>query len=446
MTEGDPFRLILRFAVPLFIGNIFQQVYNMVDSIVVGRFVSSEALAAVGCSGTPFGFFMTLIQGFTAAATVLISQAYGAGNEKQLKRAYGSSSMIVLAGGLILTVAGTFAARPLLILLNTPENILDMSALYLRTVCLGLLATCLYNTMASCLRAVGNSVIPLYALILTSLLNVVLDLAFVIGLGMGVFGVALATVLSQLVSGILCLAYCIRNIPQFAPVNLVTGLEGQMVKEVFRLGIPSSLQSSIVSISAMCMQRAVNSYGSTVTAAYTIGNRTEQLFFCLSFAIGLAVGTFSGQNAGAGKYDRVKSGLRAGFVISTVYTAGVMAVLIPFSPWILRIFTTDSQVISIAVSYCRIIAVFAPVLGLVFIFQHLLRSCSDIAPTVWMSITEVVSRAVLPFLFSMLWGYAGIWWTSPVGWTASAIIGYARFRTGRWMEKSRKTQERLERT
>ena len=444
MTEGNPFGLILRFAVPLFIGNIFQQVYNMVDSIVVGRFVSSDALAAVGCGASPFGFYMTLIQGFTVAGSVLISQAYGARNEKQLRRAYGTSTMIILAAGVLLTVGGSLAARPLLILLKTPPNILDQSAVYLRTVCMGLLATCLYNTMASCLRAVGNSVIPLYALILTSLLNVGLDLLFVISFGMGVFGVALATVLSQLVSGVICLLYAIKYFPQFAPENLLSGFQRQMAAEVLRIGIPSSLQSSIVSISAMCMQRAVNSFGSVVTAGYTIGNRTDQLFFCLSFAIGLAVGTFAGQNAGAGNYNRVREGVKKGFLISTVYTVATAAVLIPLAPQICRIFTTDASVISVAVPYCRITSSFAPMLGMVFIYQNVLRSCSDIAPTVWMSITEVTSRAILPFVFSALWGYAGIWWATPVGWTASVIIGFLRFRSGKWMEKSHRTQERLE--
>ena len=344
MTEGNPFGLILRFAVPLFIGNLFQQVYNMVDSIVVGRFVSSDALAAVGCGASPFGFFMTLIQGFTVAASVLISQAYGAGNKKQLRRAYVTSSMITLAAGILLTVIGSLIARPLLILLKTPPNILDLSVVYLRTVCLGLLATCLYNTMASCLRAVGNSVIPLYALILTSLMNVALDLLFVIAFGMGVFGVALATVLSQLVSGVLCLLYATKNFPEFSLKNITGSLHRQMAAEVMRIGIPSSLQSSIVSISAMCMQRAVNSFGSVVTAGYTIGNRTDQLFFCLSFAIGLAVGTFAGQNAGAGNYNRVREGVKKGFLISTVYTVATAAVLIPLAPQICRIFTTDASV------------------------------------------------------------------------------------------------------
>ena len=408
MTEGNPFGLILRFAVPLFIGNLFQQVYNMVDSIVVGRFVSSDALAAVGCGASPFGFFMTLIQGFTVAASVLISQAYGAGNKKQLRRAYVTSSMITLAAGILLTVIGSLIARPLLILLKTPPNILDLSVVYLRTVCLGLLATCLYNTMASCLRAVGNSVIPLYALILTSLMNVALDLLFVIAFGMGVFGVALATVLSQLVSGVLCLLYATKNFPEFSLKNITGSLHRQMAAEVMRIGIPSSLQSSIVSISAMCMQRAVNSFGSVVTAGYTIGNRTDQLFFCLSFAIGLAVGTFAGQNAGAGNYNRVREGVKKGFLISTVYTVATAAVLIPLAPQICRIFTTDASVISVAVPYCRITSSFAPMLGMVFIYQNVLRSCSDIAPTVWMSITEVTSRAILPFIFSAIWGSSSV--------------------------------------
>jgi len=268
-----------------------------------------------------------------------------------------------------------------------------------------------------------------------SLLNVILDLVFVIGLHMGVAGVATATVLSQFLSAGVCLLYVLRRMPMLRFGLGDLKCEAPIVRELLRIGFPVALSSCGVSLSVMFMQRAVNAYGSTVMAAYTIGERAEQLGMCLAFSIGMAVGTFCGQNAGARKFDRVKQGFRVGHFLSLGYALGVSLLVSLFTRPLARLFTSDPEVLDIAVNYMRIIAIFLPALGLVFIYQNFLRSMGDVAPTIWMSITEILARSVLAFVFSAMFGYVGIWWVTPLGWIASLLIGILRYRSGAWAKR-----------
>lgn len=441
MTEGNPFSLILRFAVPLFIGTIFQQVYNMVDSIVVGQFVGKNALAAVGGCGSAYSLIIALVTGFATAASVLLAQAFGGGDPGQTQRSYTTSITVILMTGGALTVVGLLAARGLLTLLGTPADVMGDAVIYLRTICGGILATCLYNALSSCLRAVGDSTTPLVALILSSVVNVGLDLLFVIGFNLGVFGVAIATVLAQLIAGLFCLVCVVRRTEIFR-FDLQC-MDRSITKEVFRIGFPAAFSSAIVVVSSMCIQRAVNLFGSDAAAAYAAGNRTEQAFLCLSYAIGMAVGTFCGQNIGARKYDRVREGIHCGAIINILYSLMMAFLMFVFAPQVLRIFTTSYAVVEIGVPMVRITAVFAPLLGFVFIFQNFLRSASDIVPTIWMSICEITARSILPFVFSAAAGYFGIWWATPVGWAGSALIGFLRYQGNTWRKKSQASLERI---
>jgi len=443
MTEGKVFDLIMKFAIPLFIGSVFQQVYNMADSIVVGQFIGKNALAAVGGCASSYNLILALISGFSTAASVIIAQAYGSGDVERVRKSFYTSVIVIMVTGVLMTVVGILAARPLLEILGTPADVMDEAVIYLTTICAGILATCLYNAIASCLRAIGNSFIPLLALIMASLINVGLDLFFVLSLGLGVFGTALATVISELMSGIFCLIYALKKTEVFAFSDFHGVMDIVIVKEVFRIGIPAALSSSIVMISAMFMQRAVNQFGSDAAAAYTAGSRTEQIFMCLSFAIGQAIGTFSGQNIGAEKYDRVKEGMRNGYLINLLYTVVMGCIMFFGAPYVLAIFTTSQKVAEIGVPMVRITAVFAPVLGFVFIFQNFLRSASDISPTIWMSACEISAWSILSFVFAAIGGCFGIWWATPVGWSGSMLIGLIRYRSGAWKEKSRKARERL---
>lgn len=435
MTSGSPLKMITLFAVPMFIGNVFQQVYNMVDSIVVGKFVGSNALAAVGtCSGA-FNLILALIVGLTSGMSVVIAQYFGAKDYVMVKTTFISAIIVNMSVGVGVTVLGIFLSRPLLILLGTPADIMEDAVTYLTIMFFGTLANCMYNGMSSVLRALGDSVIPLLILIAASLMNVGLDLLFVVSFGMGVAGVALATVISQLISAILCIIYVFIKLPMLRFKRNEFHADRQVIKEIVRIGVPAALSSSGVSISVMFMQRAINAYGSTVIAAYTSGNRAEQLGMCLSFSIGASVGTFCGQNIGAKNFQRVRQGLHAGYIICFAYTIIVGALMFIFADFLSGLFSSEKDVIDISSECIRVVALFAPVLGLVFIFQNFLRSAGDVTPTVWMSLSEIAARSILAFTFSALFGYHGIWWATPVGWTGSALIGYLRYRSGKWREK-----------
>lgn len=435
MTSGSPMKIITLFAVPMFVGNVFQQVYNMVDSIVVGNFVGPNALAAVGTCGGAFNLILALIVGLTSGMSVVVAQYFGAKNYAMVKRTFISAIIVNMSVGVGVTVLGVLLARPLLLLLGTPEDIMEDAVTYLTIMFLGTLANCMYNGMSSVLRALGDSVIPLLILVAASLTNVGLDLLFVLSFGMGVAGVALATVLSQLISAILCIIYVFIKLPMLRFKKKEFYADRAVVREIVRIGVPAALSSSGVSISVMFMQRAINAYGSTVIAAYTSGNRAEQLGMCLSFSIGASVGTFCGQNIGAKNFERVKRGLHAGYIICFSYTIIVGVLMFAFSDFLSRMFSSDKTVIEISSECIRVVALFAPMLGLVFLFQNFLRSAGDVTPTVWMSISEIAARSVLAFTFSALFGYHGIWWATPVGWTGSALIGYIRYRSGKWKKK-----------
>ncbi len=441
MTQGNPFRMILWFAVPLFIGSVFQLFYNMVDSIVVGKYVGEQALAAVGACSSPYSFVSSLILGFTNGASVIVAQTYGSGSQGNVRKAYITSVKVILLTGIVFTVVGIVVTRPLLIIMQTPADVIEDSASYMTIMCIGILATCLYNGMASFLRAVGNSIIPLVSLILSSVINVILDLIFVLAAGMSVKGVAIATLIAQLISGIYCWIYVRRKMPYLRFQLSEFKMDGDMTKEMIRIGLPAAFSTSVVTLSTMFIQRAVNVYGSTVMAAYTAGLRTEQICMCLAFSIGTATGIFCGQNIGANKQDRVIRGLHAGIIISLIYTLVMGSVMFFGAGAILRLFTTSEKVVEIGTLMVRITAAFSPALGFVFCFQHFLRNVSDVKPTVWMSFSEITARGVLPFIFSAFWGYQGIWWATPIGWSGSLLIGFLRYKSGKWKEMAKLQME-----
>lgn len=435
MTQGKPVAAITKFAIPMFVGSVFQQVYNMVDSIVVGQFVGPQALAAVGTCAGAFNLLIALITGLTSGMSVVTAQYFGAQKTDSVRRTFISSTIVILLTGMAVSVIGVVLARPLLLALNTPADVIDDAVLYLSILFAGTLANCLYNGISAVLRALGDSVMPLVILVAASLLNVALDVVFVISLNMEVAGVAAATVLAQLVSAVVCLVYVFRKIPMLRFGFRELRCDNTIIRELLRIGLPVALSSCGVSLSVMFMQRAINAYGSTVMAGYTIGNRAENVGMCLAFSIGMAVGTFCGQNVGAGKFDRVRQGLHVGYALSIGYAVTVAVLILVFARPLAGIFSPDEEVLDIAVTNMRITAFFLPMLGLIFVYQNFLRSVGDVAPTVWMSVTEIVARSVLAFLFSALFGYVGIWWVTPIGWIASVLIGFFRYRSGVWARR-----------
>ncbi len=436
MTKGNPGRLILRFAVPLFIGNIFQQLYNTVDAMVVGRFVGIQALAGVGASASSYSLIISLVNGFATGASVVIAQVFGSGSTEKVRQAYITTWKILAVCGAAFTLIGLLCCGFLLRLLGTPEDVYADAHVYMLVMCAGVLATCLYNGIASFLRSVGDSRTPLNALILSSVVNIVLDLAFVLFLGMGVAGVAVATLLAQLLSGLYCLAVVHKNMPQMKFSLREFKMDPSTAREMVRIGVPSAFSTVVVTASTMFIQAAVNRYGSLVVGAYTVDLKVENICMCLAYSIGMATGIFCGQNAGAKDRERTVLGLHTGIVIAVIYSTLMGILMWVFAGPLIRIFSEDEEVLAIGLPVVRITAVFSPVLGVLFVFQHFLRNVSDVKPTVVMSFAEIFSRGILPFVLSKWYGYYGIWWATPIGWMLSLLIGVVRYRSGKWKERS----------
>lgn len=328
MTVGNPTKMILDFTVPLFIGNVFQQLYNMADTIIVGKFVGANALAAVGSTGTIMFLIIGFLQGMTAGFTVPTAQKFGAGDMKSVRKTVGSAAILSFIVSAIMTVISMCGMKWLLHFMNTPDNIFDDAYRYIMVICAGIFAQVLYNLLASILRALGNSKTPLYFLILAAVLNIVLDLVFIIVFHMGAAGAAYATVISQGISGVLCLVYIIRRVPLLKLTKDDWKLDATLVKIQFGIGFPMAFQYSITAVGAMMMQSALNILGSVAIAGFTAASKIEQLVTQVYVALGTTMATYCAQNMGAGKILRIRQGFRSatwmGFAYAVVAGIFVM--------------------------------------------------------------------------------------------------------------------------
>lgn len=438
MTTGSPSRHILKFALPLVIGNIFQQFYNLVDSAIVGKYVGSDALAAVGACGSVNWLFFSLSSGLGIGIGVIVSQFYGAKKDDKVRTTIANSFYVLISAALAVSILGYLIAPWLLAFLNTPENIIDASITYMRTTCLGIVAISLYNGSASILRALGDSRTPLYFLILSSICNVVMDLFFVLSLGMGVLGVALATIISQAISAIACLTYSLLRNSYFKFTKELLKPDLKIIKTSFRLGIPIALQSGMIAVSCVALQSVVNSFGSTVVAAFTITNRVEQIIQQPYNSLGTALTTYSGQNIGAGKIDRVKSGFRQSVVIVAIFSACMIPAFFLFGKNIAGVFVTETEVIEMGAKALRINSVCYFFLGLIYVPRGILNGCGDAGFAMINGITEVVCRLLYSSIFTRIAsiGHWGIWITTGLTWLTVSCVCLLRFASGKWKEKA----------
>ncbi len=438
MTVGSPARHILKFALPLLIGNFFQQLYNMVDSIVVGNFVGKNALAAVGtCSSMNFLFF-SLSSGLAIGIGIIVAQYFGAKDKKNVRSTIANSFYVLISASLVVSTLGILLAPALLRLLATPDNIIGDSITYMRTTCAGIIGIAFYNGAASILRALGDSRTPLYFLILASIVNVVLDLTFVLSLGLGVFGVALATIIAQAISAASCLLYAYRRVPYFRLNKEELRPHRAIIAKSFRLGVPMALQNSMIAISCMVLQSVVNSFGDTVMAAFTITNRVEQIVQQPYSSLGAALTTYSGQNIGAGKIDRVKKGFAQCTLIALVFSLLLIPLAYLFGHRIVGIFVRENDVIEIGYKALRITSLCYFGLGMIYVPRALLNGCGDTAFAMINGGSEVICR----ILFSQLLiripalGYWAIWITTGATWAVTALVCVARYFQGKWKTKS----------
>lgn len=439
MTVGSPAKHILKFALPLLIGNLFQQLYNMVDSVVVGNFVGSDALAAVGTCGSTNFLFFSLSSGLAIGIGVIVSQFYGADDEENVRATIANSFYVLSSAAIAVSMIGFFAAPYILTLLRVPDTIIGSSILYMRTTCMGILGIATYNGVAAILRALGDSRTPLYFLILSSLVNVVLDLTFVMYLGWGVFGVALATIIAQYASAIASLAYAYWKVPYFKLTKEELKPHKRIIARSFRLGVPIALQSSMIAVSCMALQSVVNGFGETVMAAYTVSMRIEQLVQQPYSSLSSAVTTFSGQNIGAGDVERVKKGFRQATFMVLIFSLTMIPVMYLGGESLVRLFVKDNEeTVRIAFRALRVTSLCYFGLGMIYVPRGLMNGCGDAAFSLINGISEVVCRISFAHILTRIpmIGYWGVWLTTGLTWVMTGIVCLIRYAQGAWKHKA----------
>ncbi|MBR6469906.1 MAG: MATE family efflux transporter [Lachnospiraceae bacterium] len=434
MTHGNELKLLAGFSVPMLIGNLFQQVYNMVDSIVVGKYVGADALAAVGATGSLTFLFFSLCIGLTGGIGIVISQHFGAGDDTNVRRTIFNSIYIILTSGIVMSLLGVLLARPVLTFLRTPANILDDATAYMQIASGGIIAVAAYNCISSILRALGDSKTPLIFLIFASLVNVQLDLVLVINFGLGVKGVAYATIIAQVLSAAASLTFALRKNPFFAIHREEMHFDKKIAVKCIRLGVPLAFQSSLIAVSCVALQSVVNTFGSTVVAAFTATSRIEQLVQQPFNSLGMALSTFTGQNMGAGKLDRVKRALiRCVFVIAG-FSLMMLILFYAFGNGIMKIFVSDPDVIAFGTQALRITSWFYFSLGMIYIIRGLLNGAGDAIYSMINGCVEVFGRITFSNTLVLIpsVGKWGVWLSTALTWLITGIASLIRYRQGKW--------------
>lgn len=437
MTEGNAFNIILRFSLPLLLGNLFQQLYNTVDSIIVGNFVGKHALAAVG-AGFPFMTLMiSFFFGFSVATTVMISQAYGSGNHAKIPKIANSVYKAVLIASIPFTIICYLLAGWMLEIIQVPDDgTLAMGTIYLQIVFLGLIGTIGFNLNSGLLQGVGDSSSSVRFLILACIINIILDLFFVIFLKMGVAGAALATSISQWASFLLGLVHIQKNYPEISFRPLQVKFDQDIFKESLRLGLPSALQGSIFSLGAMAYSRIINNYGTNFIAGFQAAMKIDNFIFMPLDSYSAALTSYTGQNAGARRIDRIKEGRKAGLKIAFITCLIVCIVLYPLSDFVMRLFSQESEVIQVGVWYLHSLLPFYFTLAFLFIFNGVLRGVGQMnVPMISSFISLWLARVPTAYIISKTLGKRFIFYAMPFGWLMGSIISIIYYAKGNWKKK-----------
>ncbi len=426
MTQGSPLRLIFAFALPLMAGNVFQQLYTIVDTAVVGQVMGVKALAALGAADWLNWMMVGIIQGLTQGFSILMAQYFGAKDHRSLSRSIGASVTLCGISALVLLVLGQLAAKPVLQISNTPSGIIHISLLYLRIVFGGIPVVMIYNLLASILRALGDSKTPLYAMILASLVNVALDLLFVMAFHWGVAGAAAATVIAQVFSGI----YCFCNIRKIAIIELKREdftLKGKLTGSLLKLSSPIALQNAIISVGGIVVQGVVNRYGTLFIAGFTATNKLYGLLEIAATSYGYAMTSYVGQNLGAKLIDRIKKGMRSAAVVALITSAVISAAMLLSGKLFLRLFISGTPeefdgAMKIAYHYLSIMAVCLPILYMLHIYRSALMGLGDTVVPMLSGFAEMAVRMAVAMLLPLLMGREGIYYAEVGAWTAAALL------------------------
>ncbi|MCC0658753.1 MATE family efflux transporter [Clostridioides sp. ZZV14-6154] len=437
LTTDHEGKSIFFFAMPMLIGSLFQQLYNTADSIIVGRFIGKEAMAAVSGANPIMFLLVAMLMGVSLGFSILISQFYGSGDLKKVKATIDTTYILLFIGSILISVIGIVFGGPMLKLMNTPESVFNQSKLYLTIIFGGILFSAGYNSVSAILRGLGDSVTPLYFLIIATILNIVLDLTFIVVLKMGVEGVALATIMAQAVSFIISIIYLNKKheVLKFKIKGIV--YDNKIFKDGLRLGLPSGVQQMLFSIGNMALQFLVNSYGTSAMAAFGAGLRIENFISLPIMNLGSAVSTFVAQNIGAGESERVRKGIRESIKMTLILAIVVVALILLFRENLISLFNTDKEVIEIGSSYLFIIGPFFLFIGTSFVLSSAMKGAGDSMFALMSSVVSLwLGRIPASYLFSRLFGTDGIWMGIPFGWTLGLIVTVIYYKKGYWKTKA----------
>lgn len=437
MTQGSISRLLFAFAVPLMLGNLFQQLYNTVDSLIVGNFVSKQALAAVGCTGPIINTLIGLFSGLATGASVVISQYYGARDNEKLGEAVHTTVMITLLTCVVLTIVGVWATPLMLELMDTPADVIGEAELYLRIYFGGVAGLLLYNIGSGILRAVGDSTRPLYFLIFSAVMNTVLDLFFVAVLKQGIAGAAIATIISQFVSAILVMLLLMRSKEPYRLVVSQLRMHKGMLRRICNIGIPSSLQMGITAFSNIFVMGYINHFESSCMAGWTAYNKLDALAMLPMQSLSLALTTFVGQNLGAGELKRAKAGPRYGLIMGFTVMIIILVPMMIFAPQLTALFNDDKEVIEFGTLFVRLCSPFYVAFVINQVYSGALRGAGDAKNTMFIMIFSfVVFRQIYLFIVSRLGATAGVIALGyPMGWMMCSALLLIYYYHGRWARK-----------
>ena len=444
MLEGPIWKGLISFAIPIFLGNLFQQMYNTADTLIVGNFLGKEALAAVGSSANLIHLMIGLLQGIAMGGGVLIAKYYGAKDQDNLQKAVHTGIAFGMIGGLLLTVVGVGASPVILRWMGTPADVLPESVAYFRTYFFGGVALFLYNISTGILQNVGDSRHPLYYLILSSAINVVLDLVFVGVFRFGVASAALATVISQAVSAVLCLRQLMRTDDVYRVELRRIRFHGQTFRDIIRFGLPSGVQNSMISIANVVVQANINAFGANAMAGCGAHSKIEGFAFLPVTCFALGLSTFVGQNLGAKQYDRVKKGTRFGMLCCLLLSEAIGALLYVLSPHLIALFNSDPEVIAYGVMQCRVVSLFYCLMALSHCVAGIMRGAgkATVPMVVMLSCWCLFRVAYIAVMVDWFRDIRVVFSAYPVTWSLSTVIFLIYYFKGDWIHTFDKLEQR----
>ncbi len=436
LTEGNSGSLIFKFAMPMLIGNVFQQLYNIVDSIVVGRYVGKEALAAVGASFPLIFMLISFVVGVAMGTTIIISQYFGAKDMKMVRRSIDTMYIFLFVASIVVTILGITLSKPIFRLINLPEDVMPQAVTYFNVFITGMIFFFGYNGISSVLRGLGDSKTPLYFLIISTVMNVALDLLFVAVFKWGVAGAAWATVLSQAGAFITGVIYLNRTHEVVKLNSLKLVFDKAIFRKSLKIGLPTGLQQTFVSMGMLAITRIVNGFGTDVIAAYSAAGRLDSIAALPAMNFGAALSTFVGQNLGANKPERVKQGLKATFMMSGALALLTSLFVIIFRQQLIHLFTDDAAVISIGAQYLVIVSSFYIFFSTMFVIGGVMRGAGDTLIPMFITLFALWAiRIPAAWIMSRYFGVAGIWWSIPVAWFIGMTLSYLYYLKGNWKLK-----------